>query len=67
MAHLDLDFTAPIALLVGALVAVWIVRAAVAHGDRRAAARARRLLREHGDEALSTDASSTREDTRWDG
>ncbi|MBX3271560.1 MAG: hypothetical protein KF729_14940 [Sandaracinaceae bacterium] len=47
MAHLDLDFTAPIALLAGAIVAVLVVRALTVHGDSRAAARTQRLLREH--------------------
>ncbi|MCB9591439.1 MAG: hypothetical protein H6719_01795 [Sandaracinaceae bacterium] len=50
MAHLDLDFTIPIVLLVSALVGVILVRSLSAHGDKRAAARTQRLLREHVDD-----------------
>ncbi|MCA9605588.1 MAG: hypothetical protein KC619_08345 [Myxococcales bacterium] len=47
MAHLDLDFTVPISLLGGAIIAVLLVRLLTSHGDRRAATRTQRLLREH--------------------
>lgn len=50
MAHLELDFTVPIVLLVGALVAVLLVRMLTTHGDKRAATRTQRLLREHADD-----------------
>lgn len=50
MGYLDIDFTAPIALLVGAIAGVMIVRMTVARGDRLAKERTQRLLRDHGDD-----------------
>ena len=50
MSHLELDFTLPIVLLVSAIAAVVVVRMLVAHGDKRAAARTARLVREHLDD-----------------
>jgi len=48
MAHLDVDFTIPIALLVSSLIGVVLVRLAVQRGERAAKARTRRLIQRHG-------------------
>jgi len=50
MSNLQLDFTLPIALLVSAILGVVLVRWLMIHGERRAAARTQRLLREHVDD-----------------
>lgn len=52
MAHLDVDFTLPIALLVSSLIAVVLVRLAVQRGEKAAEARTRRLIRRHGMRAM---------------
>ena len=44
MDYLDLDFTVPIALLGGAILAVVIVRQATLYGAKRARDRTKRLL-----------------------
>jgi len=50
MGHLDIDFTLPIILLLGAILGVVIVRMSVARGDRLARERTQKLIRDHGDD-----------------
>ena len=47
MTNLDLDLTIPIALLVSAIVGVMVVRFLMERGDRRAAARTKRIVEQH--------------------
>lgn len=48
MSHLHLDFTVPISLLVSAIIGVLLVRMAMSQGDKRAATKARQILKEMG-------------------
>ncbi|MCZ7682150.1 MAG: hypothetical protein M5U28_26505 [Sandaracinaceae bacterium] len=48
MRYVDIDFAIPIALLIGSLVGVLLLRAAAARGVRAAKARTERLIEEHG-------------------
>lgn len=48
MAHLEIDFIIPIALLAASLVGVMLVRIAAQRGERAAKKRARRLIDELG-------------------
>lgn len=51
MAHLDVDLSIPIALLVASIVGVLLVRHAISRGERRAKERTRRLIERYGIES----------------
>lgn len=51
MAHLEINFVVPIALLGASLLGVLLVRFAAEHGERAAKKRARRLIDELGPDA----------------
>ena len=59
MTNLDLDLTIPIALLVSAILGVMVVRFLLGRGDRRAAARTKRIVEQH----LSLDYTSSGQGT----
>lgn len=48
MAYVNVDLTLPIALLVGAIVGVMVVRTVMLRGEARAKERTKRLLARHG-------------------
>ena len=62
MAYLDIDFTIPIALLAGAIVAVLLVRQFTQYGERRAKERTRALIERHGARATRPPEGISEED-----